>query len=1252
MPRIDDQTKQQRKQRVHLIIAAADGLREVEIAARAGLEPRTANNYLRELEREGHIYKEGFLWHALDVDSTKLRSFTLSPEEAYTFYLATRLFVKQHDKRNEPAETALLKLAKVLTSELGVGQEIAQAAAELAQRPERPEYQSIFRTMVQGYLYRRQVELVYKPFRGRSFPTLFSTYLMEPSAIGFATYAIGHSSIVDDLRSYKLERIESARLTQHRYTIPVSFSGLSILRNAWSIISGEDTIRVVLRFSPTVKERVLETRWHPSQDSDSDPEKPGYLLWWVDVADTTDMKPWIRSWGSDVYVVGPEELRQDMASHVYVLASEYSVAQPRANGQPHLLFWAKADHRTYAVHRLVYHMLDVGFTAQSLWNQSLHPRLKQDIAEWLQLSEDETGRLVAFLASLHDLGKASPAFQDHPRMPDAIKRRILTELRSAGLSFPSNRPQDEKRTRHEVLSTWSLRSVDGEGLLSTIGGLPAELAGYLAQALGGHHGAWPRPDLFGPSQLTPSDKGGKEWSEARADLVRAMKQIFEPPQIPEFPMDPRRDNVPLTLLSAIVAASDWIGSQEAHFPLEDQALPVEVYVRHARLHAQWAVDRIRWEPPAVMSDLDFERVFSFPPNAIQREVLAALADGALPALAIIEAQMGLGKTEVALAVYAAWAKRMGRAGIYVAMPTTATSNQMHGRAVQFLTRQLGQGIEPLLVHSQALLRQTSEPTESVEEKLHDGDAAAAQTWFLPRKKSLLAPYGVGTVDQALMSILQTKHFFVRLLGLSHKVVIFDEVHAYDAYMSELFEGLLAWLRAVGASVIILSATLPEKTRQKLVRAYSGDARTVAPEATYPRLTFACADQRVDAISLTPPPAKTLYFDWLPRTKEAIIARLRESLIAGGCAAVICNTVTRAQEVFQAIQDLKGEDKLCDDDDLILFHARFPMAWREEIEEKVERKFGPGPDKRQPNPDRPRRALVVATQVIEQSLDLDFDVMISDLAPVDLLLQRSGRLQRHKVNDPRPHPNCLWIAEPPVEDGVPRFERGDTYVYDEYVLLRSWLALKNSPIQSLEIPDKVDGLIAAVYGDEEADTGQAMKKALAEAKTQMENDQFGERAKARKRRTPKPGEEELLWGDNLELEEDNPAVHETFQAMTRSDRPGLNVVCLHRIGEKLYPDPVDTRRPYAPSEQPDQQMIRELARHTVSIRRPDIESQLLAEPIDEQAKAMLRQWRRIAALRYCRVVIFEEGVYRLPGTPYVLHLHKENQLGLQINKEAQ
>ena len=178
----------------------------------------------------------------------------------------------------------------------------------------------------------------------------------------------------------------------------------------------------------------------------------------------------------------------------------------------------------------------------------------------------------------------------------------------------------------------------------------------------------------------------------------------------------------------------------------------------------------------------------------------------------------------------------------------------------------------------------------------------------------------------------------------------------------------------------------------------------------------------------------------------------------------------------------------------------------------------------------------------------------------------------------------------------------------------------------------------------------MKSALVDAKRQMDKDQFGEKAKARKRRVTKPEDENLLWGDNLELEEDDPTVHEIFQAMTRSDRPGLNVVCLHRNIDQLYLDPADMSTVYNPTEPLSGHMIRDLARQVVTIRRPDIEKCLLTEPTDAQTRTILMSWRRIAALRYHRVVIFDHGVCHLKGTPYVLQLSKENQLGLQISKE--
>ncbi len=1248
MPETDQTTKQRRKELVYNCILRHDrGIPEKDIADELNLGQRSVNTYLRELEIEGKVEREGHNWVAYPQKRTRLRQFEISPEEAMTLYLATRLLVKQHDKRNESAETALVKLAEVLTGDVGVGNEIYQAALELAHRPGDVEYSRIFRAVMQSYIYRRKLRMTYEPLNGEPFETLFAPYLLEPSAIGYATYVIGHSEAVDALRTYKLERIQSAVLTAESYNVPGDFPGLDYLRSAWSIVSGEEVVAVKLRFAARVAKRVRETVWHPSQAIADDPEHPGGCIWTAQIADLTDFTPWARSWGADAEVLAPVELREALVREVRRMGRVYEIGNATLSlSYQHL--WGKIDRKTKDVHRLVYHMVDVGQVASALWQVGLHQNIRQALADWLSLGINETGKLIAFLAALHDLGKASPAFQDHQAMREPLKSRIKEELQAAGFQF-ADRASGEKHTRHEIFTTWALRANLGEGLLHDVCGFDSATANWLAQVLGGHHGSWPRSDHFGP-KITSADKGSDEWTQARTKLVDTMMRLFDPPAVSvNFDENCTHNNIMLTYLSAIVSVADWIGSDDDYFPLEENIIPLSSYIRHSKQHAQCALKSVNWESPVEMPDFAFDKAFPFQPTEAQERGIAALANISLPAIAIIEAPMGTGKTELAFAVYAHWAKQMQSAGLYVAMPTTATSNQMHGRAAQFLTHQLGKSIEPLLIHSQALLRKVSTEKAPLEEQERDGDTAAAQSWFLPRKQSLLVPYGVGTVDQALMSILQTKHFFVRLLGLSHKVVVFDEVHAYDAYMSELFERLLQWLRAINTSVIILSATLPDKTRQKLIQAYTGATTSLSAEK-YPQITFAPSNGPAEVVKLNPPPTKELGFGWLTRDVEGIIKTLSEALKRGGCAAVICNTIGYAQEIFNAIQNLPNDQKLCDADNLILFHARFPMAWREGIEEKVLRKLGPGTEKGKANPDRPDKIIVVATQVIEQSLDLDFDVMISDHAPVDLLLQRAGRLHRHAANEPRCHPYHLWITVPVIEDAVPHFERKE-YVYDEYVLLRSWLALQEQSPNIIQVPDDMPDLIEYVYGDQPLLVSPEMSAALEKTKQAMDKDDFDERAKARDRRVAKPQDERFLWKDNLELEEDDPRVHKTFRALTRSGDPGLSVICLHRIAGQLHLEPEVDSPIYDPKEEPNSDLVRELARRSVNIRRRKIEDYLLEKPSDDEIKTILRQWKYIAALRYHRVVIFENGRCPLEGTGFVLQLDKENQLGLQILQEA-
>src|SRR5690606_8403798 len=332
-------------------------------------------------------------------------------------------------------------------------------------------------------------------------------------------------------------------------------------------------------------------------------------------------------------------------------------------------------------------------------------------------------------------------------------------------------------------------------------------------------------------------------------------------------------------------------------------------------------------------------------------------------------------------------------------------------------------VAPRLLHSQAQWR--IRPDEQRPANLEDDDTAHVLRWFMPKKRGLLVPFAVGTVDQALLGVLLTRHFFVRLFGLGHKVVIFDEVHAYDTYMSTLFERLLEWLSAIGTSVIILSATLPERTRRRLVAAYAGEGLQALPDSSgYPRLTVTglstAASHMLEAGDL---PTRIVHLNWLAKSDEELRELVLDAYEQGGCIAVLCNTVKRAQQIYEVLA------YEVDEDDLLLFHARFPPAWRQDIEHEVVERFGK-------KGRRPERAVLVATQVVEQSLDLDFDLMITELPPIDMLIQRVGRLHRHvRARPPHLVEPRVHLIQPACDvDGVPHFGRGDEYIYGRFPLL--------------------------------------------------------------------------------------------------------------------------------------------------------------------------------------------------------------------------
>ncbi len=880
------------------------------------------------------------------------------------------------------------------------------------------------------------------------------------------------------------------------------------------------------------------------------------------------------------------------------------------------LLWAKTSKDRTTTHPLIFHMVDVGQVVGVLWDSALPEATRRYFAGELGMDPASTRQWLVFVAGLHDLGKASPVFQSQ----HAPSKELLS---SQGLAFEAARVP--MRSPHGWMSAYTARR-----LLPEHFGVSTAAARQIAHAIAGHHGVF--PSAYDLQQLTLSARGGSSWDAVRFELVQHLAHVLGVDRLPPWPDGPSDQPVFWVLLAGLVSFADWLGSIESYFS-ELSADDLPAYVDAAYRQARRALGELgwtSWQPPR--HHRGFHDLFGREPRPMQETVVCASSLFTPPALVIIEAPTGEGKTEAALYLADHWVQTAQQRGAYVAMPTTATSNQILRRVRAFLQHRFtGQQVELLLLHGNAAWSEDMELLRLAAISDDPSETVVAHSWFLPRKRSLLAPFAVGTVDQALLSVLQTKHFFVRLFGLSHKTVIFDEIHAYDTYMSTLFQRLLRWLAAMDTTVVLLSATLPDQTRRELMQAYTG--RPFTRPVQYPAISWATAQSDgVLPVNASPQCTRELDVEWIDGTPPALAEALRTKLAQGGCAAVICNTVGRAQEVYRTLE----QAHLVPDDDLCLFHARFPLEDRQRIEDAILDRFGIGEDR------RPHQAIVVATQVIEQSLDLDFDLMVSDMAPVDLVLQRAGRLHRH-ARSGRPDAlctPCLWLACPPLRGGVPQWG-SDGLVYEPYVLDRSYLALRHRA--KIAIPADVQSLVGMVYDDTDlVDVSllqvPGMQEALERDRGKMIEHRGHAEYKARRNLVPPPDDRDILGAENRQLDEDDPELHEAWRALTRLAQPSVTLVCLHERGGQLTLDaqgevPVDLTRA------PGREAVKALVQRSVKVTTYPVVRHFLAQQAPEG-------WREHPMLRYCRAATFQDGRCDIGGQRLLL----DPKLGLLVERE--
>ena len=787
--------------------------------------------------------------------------------------------------------------------------------------------------------------------------------------------------------------------------------------------------------------------------------------------------------------------------------------------QPYWHLWAKSrliDGGQW--HPLILHLLDVAACADAILArepQSTRNRLAGVIGlEWTAARP-----WLLLLIACHDLGKGCPGFQ--------CKWKNLSNL------DPGANP--DTRVNHAFVSQVELRC-----LLIELG-WPEEAAELVADAVGCHHGERASPTTLTYLEGNRRALGKSEWHAARRGIFQALVEVFAPTAPPAKLALSGPD---FMLLAGLTSFADWIGSNEQHFPfgIPGDCRELAQWFELRRQHnAEEALDKTGWLPrwPLASAQRSFEAVFGFAPRPLQQAVVDALDSINQPAILLIEAPMGEGKTEAALYAHLELQRRLGHRGLYVALPTKATGNAMFGRVLKFMRDQkCDRPLDLQLLHGGALLNDTYQQLkpDGIFDATTGGEVRAGE-WFTHKKRALLSEYGVGTIDQALLTILPVRHQFVRLWGLANRVIVFDEIHAYDAYTGTLLLHLLRWLLALGSSVVLLSATLPPKIRRQL--ADLTGAKSPEQEASYPRLSVYQNGRAVRQIAFEADPDRRLCLSVAPVTADlsSIRIALDRRLAQSGYALALLNTVQRAQKLYRDYGD--GEPLILDGvtvgkrllggTEIYLFHARFPANQRQRREDAVLTVFGP-PVKGEVGI-RNGRKILIATQVAEQSLDLDFDLIATDLAPIDLLLQRAGRLWRHRRGTRSLADPVLIIAglaeDPPPSFGKPLWWGA---VYREDILLRTRSLLRAKP--TLQLPGEIDALVATVY-EEEVDVSESLQERLEHAMQNALGIEYAHIGEANHVIIGLPDDGSWKTSANFTLfDDDEPGVHASLKAKTR------------------------------------------------------------------------------------------------------------------------
>lgn len=724
--------------------------------------------------------------------------------------------------------------------------------------------------------------------------------------------------------------------------------------------------------------------------------------------------------------------------------------------KPAWCIWGKKQGESQLWLPLIIHLEDCIDVAERLWENWLSDGIKNKIADSLG-SQEIAKQLLVFFAATHDLGKVTVIFQSKPHYPSKypLDDFLIEGLSLAGLEMPAYEEQTNSKN--------SPHAFTGEVML--------RLRGYpksIAAVIGSHHGV---PSNFEDWSVEEYYNGYKEHYLGKPEYHQAWVNVqneFEQFALARAGYVKAADLPEITqevqvLYTGLLTMADWIASNTSYYPLlsfGEETQNIDLESRHQEAWEKLNLPYgYRQEFIVDERTLCKER-FGFEPYTLQK-MAVEIARGMNGGIMVIEAPMGNGKTEAALLVAEMFMSQQERTGVFFALPTQATSDGIFPRFEDWMNRlddeqhnfQLSHGKAQFNEKFMALERlggSSGVEIDGEEFAAKNNSSAVVHTWFEGSKKALLADFVVGTIDQLLMVALKQKHLMLRHLGIANKVVIIDECHAYDAYMSQYLHRALHWLGAYQVPVIILSATLPVEKRKLLVTQYLGMSKRKANRLQeewvvaedYPLITYTKANC-VFQQALPHDKSSERSVSILPIYEESLSEHLSQWQGGGANVGIIVNTVKRAQEIAGHLQEEYGES-------VVLLHSAFLSPARIEKERVLLSQLGRGGI-------RPHFQIVVGTQVLEQSLDIDFDVMITDLCPMDLLIQRIGRLHRHKRTRPRGMENAVCYVM-----NMEELESGAVAIYGEFLLERTKRYLK----ERISLPADIAPLVQRVYAVEE------------------------------------------------------------------------------------------------------------------------------------------------------------------------------------------